>query len=116
MPSWALNLEIPGDGPLFGGVARAITAAIRTGRLAPGDRLPGSRTLAAQLRVHRNTVVAAYRELAAEGWIDATRGRGSFVSALLPTAARPRMRASDRTAFDLAPAKLADPPRAIAKG
>jgi GntR family transcriptional regulator/MocR family aminotransferase len=72
------------DAPVFLRIARAVADDVRRGRLRPGDALPGSRALAASLGVHRNTVLAAYRELAAEGWIATTRARGTFVSAELP--------------------------------
>ena len=68
---------------LFIRIARAIAADIRRGRLAPDTRLPGSRALARSLAVHRNTVLAAYRELFAEGWIEARQGQGTYVSASL---------------------------------
>jgi GntR family transcriptional regulator / MocR family aminotransferase len=70
--------------PLFLRLARAISDDVRRGRLKPGDALPGSRTLAEQLGVHRNTVLAAYAELAAEGWIATTPAAGTFVSTALP--------------------------------
>ncbi len=54
--------------PVFQQIAQAIRGDIRRGRLRPGDALPGSRSLAGTLAVHRNTVLAAYRELEAEGW------------------------------------------------
>jgi GntR family transcriptional regulator / MocR family aminotransferase len=84
--------------PRFLQIARRFGDDIRSGRLAPGARLPGSRTLASQLGVHRNTVLAAYAELAAEGWIDTTPARGTFVSDSLP---EPR-RGLERTARALA--------------
>src|SRR5690606_38779228 len=65
-------------------IARAIMQDIERGRLCPGDALPGSRTLATSLGVHRNTVLAAYRELLAEGWIAAERAQVTRVSASLP--------------------------------
>jgi GntR family transcriptional regulator / MocR family aminotransferase len=65
-------------------IARAIVRDIRRGRLRPKERIPGSRELALQLGVHRNTVLAAYRELALEGWITTSRARGTFVSSALP--------------------------------
>lgn len=65
--------EASGRDPLFQRIAQAIRADIRRGRLRPGDPLPGSRTLASTLGVHRNTVLAAYRELEAEGWTDTQR-------------------------------------------
>ncbi|MEO3762728.1 PLP-dependent aminotransferase family protein [Streptomyces sp. B8F3] len=55
--------------------------AVRTGRLAPGTRLPSSRALAADLGVARNTVADAYTELVAEGWLTARQGSGTRVAA-----------------------------------
>lgn len=80
--SWALQLELAEDGetPAFLQIVRAISAAVRAGRLRPGQRLPGSRRLADSLGVHRNTVLAAMAELQAEGWVEAQHGRGTFVS------------------------------------
>ena len=74
----------PGNAPIFARIAELISAEIRRGRLRPGDRLPGSRTLAEQLGVGRNTVVAAFAELAAEGWITTRAAGGSFVSSDVP--------------------------------
>jgi GntR family transcriptional regulator/MocR family aminotransferase len=83
---WTLSLAVheePGA-PLFQRISRAIIAEIRRGRLRRGDRLPGTRTLAESLLVNRNTVLAAYAELAGEGWIESSRTRGTFVSRSLP--------------------------------
>ncbi len=66
-------------------LARALQSEIQRGRLSPGARLPGSRALARQISVHRNTVLAAYQELEADGWIVARQGSGTFVSEALPT-------------------------------
>ena len=52
----ALPLDDGDDGPLFARIARAVSDDIRRGRLRRGERLPGSRTLAEQLGVHRNTL------------------------------------------------------------
>jgi GntR family transcriptional regulator / MocR family aminotransferase len=70
--------------PVFLAIARTIAEDARSGRLAPGTRLPGSRELATMLGVHRNTVIAAYRELSAEGFLGAERGRGTFIASSLP--------------------------------
>jgi len=70
--------------PPFLQIARKVADEIRRGRLRPGDRLPGSRQLAATLGVHRNTILAAYAELIAEGWLETTRGRGTFVARTIP--------------------------------
>jgi GntR family transcriptional regulator/MocR family aminotransferase len=66
--------------PPFLQIARSLAGDIQRGRLRPGDRLPGSRRLAASLQVHRNTVLAALAELTAEGWIETTPARGTFVA------------------------------------
>lgn len=65
-------------------IARALAAEIQRGRLHPGDRLPGTRTLARTLRVHRRTVVGAIDELIAEGWLVARPASGTFVADGLP--------------------------------
>src|SRR6266545_7949125 len=82
--SFPLELDLAANEPLFLQITRSITGEIRRGRLRPGARLPGTRTLAQTLSVHRNTVVAAYDELLAEGWIESAEARGTFVSRALP--------------------------------
>jgi len=79
---WELVIDIDRDAalPPFLQIARSLAADIQRGRLRPGERLPGSRRLAASLHVHRNTVLAALAELMAEGWLETTRGRGTFVT------------------------------------
>lgn len=80
----ALQLDDSSTLPIFAQIAAGIVGAIRAGRLAPGAPLPGSRALAASLSVHRNTVIAAYRELESQGWASGAQGRGTFVSRALP--------------------------------
>ncbi|MET0604495.1 MAG: winged helix-turn-helix domain-containing protein, partial [Baekduia sp.] len=58
----------------------ALREAVRSGRLAPGSRLPATRALAAQLGVSRGVVVEAYSQLAAEGYLDTRRGGGTRVA------------------------------------
>src|SRR5262245_20700342 len=50
--------------------------------LKPRQKLPSTRELAQRLRIHANTVSAAYRDLARRGWVDHRRGSGVFVRAL----------------------------------
>lgn len=86
MSRWPFPLTIDPEAstPMFLQIAQAISDDIRRGRLGPGDRLPGSRSLAIALDVHRNTVQAALAELQAQGWIVARRGQGTFVSGEIP--------------------------------
>jgi GntR family transcriptional regulator/MocR family aminotransferase len=73
-----------GASALFARVAAAIADEIRRGALRSGDRLPSTRELAAQFDVNRNTIVAAYDELVAQGWIIARGAAGTFVAAEVP--------------------------------
>ncbi|MEO8552348.1 MAG: PLP-dependent aminotransferase family protein, partial [Kofleriaceae bacterium] len=68
------------DAPLFLQLANAIAGDIHAGRLRPGDALPGTRVLAQQLGVHRNTALAGYRELLAQGLVLTRSGGGTFVA------------------------------------
>ena len=61
-------------------IYRQIRAGIRAGRLPAAEALPSSRELADRLDVSRNTVVAAYERLAAEGLVRSRPGSGVFVS------------------------------------
>ncbi|MER6257527.1 PLP-dependent aminotransferase family protein [Streptomyces sp. NPDC001584] len=89
--SWAtfgadLHLDLTAGRGLRAGLTEALREAARSGRLAAGTRLPSSRTLAADLRIARNTVAEAYAELVAEGWLTARQGSGTRVA----ERARPR--------------------------
>src|SRR5258706_14160901 len=78
------------SGPLYRRIYRALKSSIHGGRLGPAARLPSTRTLAADLGVSRNTVMLAYEQLAAEGYV-VGRQRSS-------TAVAGRLRASATTA------------------
>lgn len=79
---WELTvtLDPASEQPLFLQLAGVIADDVRRGLLKPGDALPGSRALAARLGVHRNTVIAGYGELAAEGVVITRAGGGTFVA------------------------------------
>lgn len=76
-------IKLDGDGPLFRQLYRALRAGIVDGVVPPGSRLPATRALATELGVSRTTVLLAYEQLAAEGYLDGKRGSGSFVQAML---------------------------------
>ncbi|HKY95627.1 MAG TPA: winged helix-turn-helix domain-containing protein, partial [Kiloniellales bacterium] len=66
-------------------VFRFLRDAIAAGRLAPGRRLPPSRRFAAEQGLARQTVTVAYERLAAEGFVVARQGAGTFVADTLPS-------------------------------
>jgi GntR family transcriptional regulator/MocR family aminotransferase len=73
-------LELDGTGPQYAQLTRAIQNAIHDGRLGYGSRLPSTRILARELALSRTTVLAAYEQLRAEGYIDGRVGSGSYVA------------------------------------
>ncbi|MGC5165775.1 PLP-dependent aminotransferase family protein [Luteimicrobium sp. DT211] len=80
----------------------ALRDAVRTGRLAPGTRVPSSRSLAADLGLARNTVAEVYGQLVAEGWFEARVGAGTWVGERPRPAPRPSPPArATRPATDL---------------
>jgi GntR family transcriptional regulator/MocR family aminotransferase len=99
------------DEPFHHQVYARVRAAIETGRLRPGDRLPSARSLAHQLAVARGTIDAAYQRLAGEGWVLARGAAGTVVHparAAVAAAVREPARPVDVTRDDAAPAAATD--------
>ncbi|HEV2299359.1 MAG TPA: PLP-dependent aminotransferase family protein [Candidatus Acidoferrales bacterium] len=67
--------------PLYRQLQDQLRALVHSGELRPGDRIPASRELAQQLRVHKTTVMNAYADLEAEGIIQGYVGRGTYIKA-----------------------------------
>src|SRR5215472_11744196 len=80
------TLELPlaadrdGPEPLTSQIAGQLRDAMTDGRLATGERLPSTRTLAGLLGVRRTVENAAYAQLFAEGWVEGRHGSGTFVA------------------------------------
>ena len=74
--------------PLAVQLADGVRAAAMRGALRPGDRLPSTRALAAELGVSRTVTAAAYDQLLAEGWVRGRTGAGTFVTAAPSDGAR----------------------------
>lgn len=70
--------------PIFRQLANALITLIRNGKLKPGRQIPSSRDMAALIGLNRTTVVAAYDELKAQGWLEVIGKKGMFVSRHLP--------------------------------
>ncbi|WP_028297036.1 PLP-dependent aminotransferase family protein [Olivibacter sitiensis] len=78
----ALNKD--GDSAIFLQVSVQIANLIKQGILPAGHRLPSTRDLAKLLGIHRKTVIRAYDELLAQGWLESHVGSGTFVAYNLP--------------------------------
>jgi GntR family transcriptional regulator/MocR family aminotransferase len=77
------------SGPLYRRVYHVLKSMIRDGRLAPSARLPSTRELATDLRISRNTVMLAYEQLLAEGYVVSRNRATTSVANALPTSVRP---------------------------
>ena len=106
-------LQLGESGPLYRRVYQALRQAILGGELKAGARLPGSRSLARDLGVSRIVVLAAFEQLAAEGYIVSSVGSGSRVAVQVPRPALPRA-ADAKPAARAAPALTAYARRARA--
>lgn len=78
----AVALERDDPAPLSVQLYRQVRDLILGGRLTPGQRLPSTRSLAAELGVSRTTTVTAFDQLAAEGFVEGRHGSGAFVAEL----------------------------------
>jgi len=100
------------DTPLSRQITMQVRAAVVSGALAPGAKLPSSRAMASGLGVARGSVVDAYRQLLAEGYVEGRAGAGTFVSAdlrgLICTVRR-------RAARTVKPRPVPAPARALAE-
>lgn len=90
MPRRPVTVEIPSlrpldrrSGPVGHQLAQGLRNAIRNGELKPGEPLPSTRTLAAALGLARGTVMEAFDQLVAEGFLEARTGAGTRVSIAL---------------------------------
>lgn len=80
MPDLSIAIDRNSEEPIYRQLIRSIRMQIESGDLPAGARLPASRTLAKNIDVSRISVVNAYAELRAEGYLSAHAGRGTFVA------------------------------------
>jgi GntR family transcriptional regulator/MocR family aminotransferase len=80
----AFSIDNNSNEPLHRQLYNELRSAILGGRLPSGCRLPASRELAQVTGLSRNTVLSAYDQLIAEGYIDSRAGSGTYVASSLP--------------------------------
>jgi GntR family transcriptional regulator / MocR family aminotransferase len=88
-----IDVHFSGSVPLHRQLYTALKSAILDGRLRPGTRLPSTRTVAQDIGVSRTTVLNAFDQLAAEGYLEGKVGSGTRVPIYVPgdlKARRPR--------------------------
>ena len=79
-----IALDRKSSTPLHRQIYDIYRAAIVNGNLAPLQKIPSSRALAAELRISRIPVLSAYAQLLGEGYLESVGGGGTFVSKSLP--------------------------------
>jgi GntR family transcriptional regulator/MocR family aminotransferase len=86
MLPWKTIIQFQKDGetPVYLQIANAVILEMKRGRIGPGIKMPGTRLMAELLNVHRKTIVRAYEELDAQGWIEMRPSKGTFTSKELP--------------------------------
>ena len=87
--------------PLYLQLSKQIIELIKENRLPPKTKLPGSRTLAELLSVHRKTIVACYDELTLQGWIESIPKKGTFVHNSLPELEQQKLSDETKNEFKL---------------
>ena len=80
IPFIALKIDFNSDTPLYKQLYDNFRKSILEGKFSPGQKLPGTRTLAAELNISRNTVVFAFEQLLLEGYIKGKVGAGTYVN------------------------------------
>lgn len=80
-----IQLSFNSKEPIYQQIKAYIINEIVRGRLLPGALLPGSRVLAQQLKVNRNTVMLVYDQLISAGWLTSHYKSGTRVSDSMPS-------------------------------
>lgn len=106
-----LRLEIdPALKPRYVAIARAIEAAIVSGQVAAGERLPTQRELSQELGIAIATISRAFSEAERRGVISSHVGRGTFATSPRKALDSPRSEAPSPDLFDLAMYRVRPPP------
>src|ERR1700724_2475526 len=79
-----VEINFSSDAPLHRQLYTAVKRAILDGRLRPGTRLPSTRVTAEDLRISRTTVLNAFDQLSAEGYLEGQVGSGTRVASYVP--------------------------------
>jgi len=78
-PNPRIRIDPAAGTPVVRQIVDRLRILLVEGQLVPGETLPSVRRVAMELGIHFNTVAEAYRQLAAEGWLDLKHGRSAVV-------------------------------------
>jgi GntR family transcriptional regulator / MocR family aminotransferase len=79
-----IDVEADGPGPIYRKLYNWFRGEIVSGRLRPGQKVPSTRELVSELKISRSTVLAAYQQLLAEGYLEGAHGSGTYVAKSIP--------------------------------
>ncbi len=79
-PLLSLKIDLASGVPLYKQIYEAFRLSILEGVFAPGQKLPGTRSIADELKISRNTVALAFEQLVIEGYISGKVGSGTYVN------------------------------------
>src|SRR5260370_35699849 len=80
------SITFDGDdsSPMYRRLYDWFRSAILTGELRPGQKIPSTRYLASELKVSRITILGAFQQLSAEGYIESSTGSGTYLAQSIP--------------------------------
>jgi GntR family transcriptional regulator/MocR family aminotransferase len=110
-PLLGIALDFDSEVPRHRQLYQALRDAVLAGRLPPGTRLPSTRALAGELGCARNTVVSAFEQLFAEGYLEGKVGSGTYVSRQLPES----LLTAEPASVSGPPPAAAAPPRRLSR-
>ena len=84
VPLSVLNIDTASPVPIYRQLYAGLRNAILNGQLASGTQLPSTRALASELGFARGTILNAYEQLLAEGYVEGEMGGGTYVARELP--------------------------------
>jgi len=96
-----LSVQKSSERPVYLQLCDAVITEIKHGIIKPGTKMPGTRMMAEELNLNRQTVVKAYDELYAQGWFELIRSKGTFISEHLPEV-KPKRLAAEKDVWEFA--------------
>jgi GntR family transcriptional regulator / MocR family aminotransferase len=111
MPVLAMDSADPA--PMFLQIYKGIREAILEGRLHRGTRLPSTRSISTELSVSRNTVITAFEQLVAEGYLQGRIGSGTWVTEAIAEKFSPVINFADGTRRGQSNARLSNKIKAL---